>query len=98
MPGEPTLYWGPADIGDLFGVSGATVSTWLQRYHKDRTAAEIAKAPTFPAPDIVLGVTRPNLGWHPSREAEIRAWHAARPGPGAGGGRPPEGCCYVVAG
>lgn len=36
----------------------------------------------LPEPDAVIGTTR---GWLP---ATIDAWHAARPGPGVGGGRP----------
>ena len=90
MANEPTLYWGPAEIGKLFGVPHGTVHGWLQRYHPGRTAAEIAKAPSCPEPDIVLGVERPQRGWHPNREPEWRAWYASRPGPGAGGGRPPR--------
>ena len=88
MDANPKVYWAGTDIGVLFGVSGATVSAWLARYHPNRSAAEIAKAPTCPQPDIVLGVARPNAGWDPAREGEWRDWYASRPGPGAGGGRP----------
>jgi hypothetical protein len=88
MADKPLRYWSVTEIGELFGVSGHTVDVWRRRYGLNRTAAEIAKAPTFPEPDMVLGVSRPNAGWLPEREAELRAWHAARPGQGAGGGRP----------
>ncbi|MDL4812794.1 helix-turn-helix domain-containing protein [Actinomadura opuntiae] len=75
MPG-PTQYMSAADIADLFGVNPGTVEKWRQRYD------------TFPEPDAVTGIGRPIAGWLPSREDELRAWHAFRPGQGAGGGRP----------
>lgn len=84
---ETTQLWGVGEIGELFGVNGHTVDVWFRRYGPDRSEAQIAKAPTFPAPDVVIGLSRPLKGWNPNREAEIRAWHASRPGSGAGGGR-----------
>jgi hypothetical protein len=88
LVGEPVQYWGVTEIGALFGVKGHTVDVWIRRYGPDRTPEETAKAPTFPAPDAIFGVTRPLAGWLPSREAELREWYASRPGQGAGGGRP----------
>lgn len=67
------VYLDMAAIGAWFGVPAATVSQWRSRYTD------------FPAADAVIGRTP---GWAPSREAEIRRWEAARPGRGAGGGRP----------
>lgn len=85
---KPKQYWGVAEIGVLFGVKGHTVDVWMRRYGPERTAAELAKAPAYPQPDIVLGVGRPNVGWDPAREQEWRDWKASLPGQGAGGGRP----------
>jgi len=75
---QPTRYMSAADIAGLFDVKPGTVETWRGRY------------PDFPAPDAIIGIGhgRPIMGWLPSREAELRAWHASRPGQGAGGGRP----------
>ncbi len=81
------VYWGVGEIGALFGVPGQTVDVWRRRYGPNRTAEQLAKGPTCPAPDIVIGISRPIAGWHPSREQEWRHWHASRPGAGAGGGR-----------
>lgn len=52
------------DIARWFDVMPRTVVKWRDRY------------PDFPKPDVVIG-QKP--GWLPEREAEIRAWHAARP-------------------
>jgi hypothetical protein len=81
-------YWSVADIGELFGLTGHSVDRWRRRFGPDRTDAEIAKVASFPEPDVFIGATRPNAGWDPAREAEIRAWKAQMPGRGAGGGRP----------
>jgi hypothetical protein len=72
MP-EPIRYNSAADLAALFGVKPGTIETWRSR-HKD-----------FPEPDAYVGRY---AGWLPSREAELRAWEASRPGRGAGGGRP----------
>ncbi|WP_084266063.1 hypothetical protein [Actinomadura macra] len=66
-----------ADVGAMFGVTARAVALWQDR-HTD-----------FPKPDIELGA-RELPGWLPKREAEIRAWHEARPGQGAPG-RPKPG-------
>lgn len=88
---KPKVYWSTADIAALFSVPNHTVSMWLVRYGPDRTAAEIAKAPVCPQPDIILGVGRPNAGWDPdTAEARWRTWRESLPGRGAGGGRPPR--------
>jgi Homeodomain-like domain len=85
---EPAQYWSVTEIGALFGVSGHTVDVWRRRYSPGRAEAEIQKAPAFPEPDIVLGVSRSLAGWSPERPREIREWYASRPGQGAGVGRP----------
>jgi predicted DNA-binding transcriptional regulator AlpA len=72
MP-EPVIYHGAAELAALFGVKPGTIDTWRKRY------------PDFPEPDAFTGRV---AGWLPSREAEMRAWRASRPGRGAGGGRP----------
>jgi hypothetical protein len=74
MP-EPVHYDSAADIAALFGVKPGTVETWRARYAG------------FPVPDAYVGRF---AGWLPSRQEEIRAWEASRPGRGAGGGRPPR--------
>jgi hypothetical protein len=70
---RPVRYDSATDIAALFGVQPGTVETWRSRY------------PDFPEPDAYIGRV---AGWLPSREAELRAWEASRPGRGAGGGRP----------
>jgi len=72
MP-EPVRYNSAADLAALFGVQPGTVETWRQRYAN------------FPEPSAYIGRV---AGWLSSREAELRAWEASRPGRGAGGGRP----------
>ena len=72
MP-EPTQYNSAADLAALFGVKPGTIETWRVRYDD------------FPPPDAYVGGY---AGWLPSREIELRAWEANRPGRGAGGGRP----------
>lgn len=72
MP-EPVRYNSAADLAALFGVKPGTIETWRARH------------PDFPEPDAYVGRY---AGWLPSREAEMRAWQASRPGRGAGGGRP----------
>lgn len=69
-----------ADIATIFNVKPGTVEKWRQRYDD------------FPPADAIVGIghDRPIVGWLPEREEELRKWHAARPGRGAGGGRPPR--------
>lgn len=80
MDDRPTQYMSAADIAALFDAKPGTVEKWRQRYLD------------FPPADAVTGINhgRPILGWLPEREAELRTWHAARPGQGAGGGRRPR--------
>lgn len=70
---SPIRYNSAGDIAALFGVLPGTIETWRKRY------------PDFPEPDAYVGRS---AGWLPSRETELRAWEASRPGRGAGGGRP----------
>jgi len=85
----PVRYLDVGDIAAEFGVDTNTVHGWRRRYSASRTAEQIAKAPTFPDPDIIVGLGEHGIaGWHPDRVQDIRTWHASRPGPGAGGGRP----------
>ena len=77
--GKTLRYLDRTDIGRWFDVSGDAVRKWQERYR------EGGDYRPFPAPDVILGGTP---GWSPHREAEIYAWHAGKPGRGAGGGRP----------
>jgi hypothetical protein len=70
---QPIQYNSAADLAALFGVQPGTIETWRSRYAD------------FPQPDAYVGRY---AGWLPSREVELRAWEANRPGRGAGGGRP----------
>jgi hypothetical protein len=74
----PTQYMSAADIAALFGVKPGTVEKWRSRH------------PDFPPADVIIGIShdKPVMGWLPEREQELRAWESARPGRGAGGGRP----------
>lgn len=73
-------YVGVAGIAKWFGVEPKTVTKWLNRY---------AYTHPCPPPDAEIGDGDGAIrGWLPDREAEWRAWHASRPGRGAGGGRP----------
>jgi hypothetical protein len=88
---QPTLYWGLAEIGKLFGVSGHTVDVWIRRYThayvaeqikrltgQDPTPEQIAAA-VPPRPDIILGLVRPQQGWDP--ETAPKRWRDwTRPG------------------
>jgi len=89
---QAVRYEGASTVGRWLGVSKAVVQTWLHRYTTDRTAAERAKAPSCPEPDVVvIGADgRETAGWKPARRAEWEAWRASLPGAGAGGGRPPR--------
>jgi len=64
------------EIGTWFNVSHRAVANWRSRY---------ADSHPFPEPDVIIGRTP---GWSPDRRSEIEQWEAARPGQGAGGGRP----------
>ena len=66
----------------------SAVQTWRARHGTDRTAEAIAKAPSFPQPDVYLGEGSPQAGYLEGRLEEITAWRESMPGPGAGGGRP----------
>ena len=68
--------WEWAELLDMAGVAaymGKRYAT-VQGWRRDD--------PSFPVPDVMLGQS---AGWWPST---IDAWQAARPGRGAGGGRP----------
>lgn len=78
---EPTMLT-MADVGELLGVDVATV----RRYRM----ADRARY-GFPEPDGVLGRTP---WWS---RATIDAWVAARPGKGAGAGRPKKAAAKVPA-
>ncbi|HET9893666.1 MAG TPA: hypothetical protein VFQ44_01785 [Streptosporangiaceae bacterium] len=81
--GEPQVYWTVSEIGALFGgITGHAVDRLRRRYGDDRPEAEIAAQPSFPEPDIILGVARPQAGWHPEREPELLAWRSGLPGRG----------------
>lgn len=69
-------YLSIADIGRELGVSASTAAGWLSRY------------PGTPEADVTVGLTHPAKGWRRDRLPEWKAWKDARPGRGAGGGRP----------
>jgi hypothetical protein len=77
---EPQVYVGMATVGEWIGVDGASVAIYRKRY-------EGTKHPC-PEPDVVVREKREVPGWLPSREGEWKEWARARPGQGAGGGRP----------
>jgi hypothetical protein len=70
-----------ADLADLLGVKAATI-----RHYRavSLPGGRYADHP-FPEPSGHLGQTP---YWLSERNDEIRAWAAARPGKGVGGGRP----------
>jgi hypothetical protein len=72
-----------------FVVNAALVQTWRSRYGPDRSAEEIAKAPSCPEPVMQVGVRKPVDVWLAAQLPQWGAWYASRPGQGAGGGRPP---------
>lgn len=74
-----TVYFGAGEIARELGVSAHLVGVWQIRYGPDRTPEQIAKAPSFPAPDVEIGEVRPIAGWAKERMPEIRAWKASRP-------------------
>jgi len=75
------MYLTTADIAAELGVKPATVSQWRSQ---SKAPGRYAATP-FPAPDHVVGQS---AAWRRDQLPEIRDWVAARPGPGAGGGRP----------
>jgi hypothetical protein len=76
-PADTTFrYVDMVEIGAWFNVSHRAVANWRSRY---------AASHPFPEPDVIIGRTP---GWSPDRRSEIEQWEAARPGQGAGGGRP----------
>lgn len=79
---KPVRLLSYADIARWFDVDPTTVRSW--RIGRSPTLADHP----FPVPDYEIGKDRPTPGWLPTREQEIRRWHADRPGQGAGGGRP----------
>ncbi|MFB9686591.1 hypothetical protein [Amycolatopsis plumensis] len=74
--GKTLRYADMVEIGTWFNVSHRAVANWRSRY---------ADSHPFPEPDVIIGRTP---GWSPARRSEIDRWAAARPGQGAGGGRP----------
>jgi hypothetical protein len=68
-------------VAALLGLKPKSISQYLT---ESRPGGRYERHP-FPAPDGTIGRAP---WWHPKREDEIRAWAAARPGQGAGGGRP----------
>jgi len=92
----PVRYLSNADIAAGLGVPVLTVKMWRGRYSPGRPAGKIRRAPSFPLPDVLIGMEDPAFGnstttpgWLPSRMPEIRAWRESLPGQGAGGGRKP---------
>lgn len=71
---ETTRYLGLKQIGDLFGVSAATVSKWRTRY---------AESHPCPEPDVWIGDTP---GWVASSATTWKGWKELLPGQGRGGG------------
>jgi hypothetical protein len=65
-------------------VGWRTISTYLFESRPGRRYG----GHSFPAPDGRIGRAP---WWKPERTEEIRAWVAARPGQGAGGGPKPRG-------
>jgi hypothetical protein len=76
-------YLTTADVAHELGVRPATVSSWRTRSQPGQPYAEHP----FPAPDVKIGNAS---GWLPERLPEMRAWMAARPGMGVGGGPKPK--------
>lgn len=83
---KPVRYLDMAGVGRWFGVSGVVVATWKRRYEPklDQEGNVIDPGHPIPEPDVIVGERM--WGWAEDREQEWRAWHAARPGQGAGGG------------
>jgi hypothetical protein len=68
-------------VAVILGVQPKTISQYLV---ESKAGGRYATHP-FPAPDGYIGR---GPWWRRERESEIRGWAAARPGQGAGGGRP----------
>jgi len=75
---EPKRYLGIKQIGDLFGVSAATVSKWRTRY----------AGTDHPCPEPTIWIGDPDDGGIPGWDdpTDWKAWKLALPGRGAGGG------------
>ncbi|GAA4554270.1 hypothetical protein [Amycolatopsis samaneae] len=78
-PNTTCRYLDMGEIATWFGVAPNTVASWRTRYLDTHP---------FPEPDVLVGRNPGNPGWAASRKDEIEAWEKARPGQGAGGGRP----------
>jgi hypothetical protein len=70
-----------AAVAAILDVKPKTISQYLVESSGE---GRYASHP-FPTPDGTIGR---GPYWHRERETEIRAWADARPGRGAGGGRP----------
>lgn len=70
-----------ADLAALLGVKTATI----RHYRADSLPGGRYENHPFPEPDGHLGSTP---YWLRDRDDQIRAWAAARPGKGVGGGKP----------
>lgn len=86
----PVVYLTAADIAAHFGVDRSAVHSWRARYGPDRTADEIARVPSTPAPEtgVQFGLKKPPDVWRQDRLPEWDAWRASLPGHGVRGGRP----------
>jgi hypothetical protein len=70
---------GIAGVAAWLSMSPVTLAKAMERY------------PNWPVPDVEITPGRgghPERGWLDERRPEWEAWVAARPGRGAGGGRP----------
>ena len=72
-----------AAVGELLGVRGTTVSSYLQR---SKPGGFYADHP-FPVPNDHIARSP---WWHPNRTQEILDWAQGRAGQGKGGGRKPK--------
>ncbi len=81
MGGQELPVLNRAAVAALLGLKPKSISTYLT---ESREGGRYEKHP-FPQPDGTIGRAP---WWHPSRREELLEWAAARPGQGAGGGRP----------
>jgi hypothetical protein len=70
-------------------ISAESVISMRNRNNPNRTAAEIAKAPSCPPPAMTVGLRKPIDIWVSPQLPQWDAWYESRPGQGKGGGRPP---------